>query len=101
MAHSKKATVAEQLPVDPNVKWLTVEEASRYLRVSAQYVRRILHGGELKAAGLGGSAGFRIDRVDLDQLMLRRKRTVPPYRKGSHPWVAARHDANRQKRAAR
>jgi excisionase family DNA binding protein len=90
MAHSKKATVAEQLPVDPNVKWL---------RVSAQYVRRILHAGELKAAGLGGSAGFRIDRADLDQLMLRRKRVIPPYLKGNRPWVAARHAQNR-KRAA-
>lgn|SRR5436309_1072215 len=91
--------VAEQPPLNP--KWLTIFEAAHYLRVSPQYVRRVIHAGELKAIPLGGSAGFRVALIDLDQFMLRRKRVILSYAQGLRPWVAQRHAANRRKRASR
>jgi excisionase family DNA binding protein len=100
MSRSEKATasVAEPSPLDPNLRWLTVDEAAQYLRVGPHTIRHTIHSGELKAARFG--QGFRIDRTDLDQLLLRKKRIVAPYRRGTHPWVAKRHAENR-KRAAR
>jgi excisionase family DNA binding protein len=107
MPRSKKATapVAEQ-PLDPQTsqpaapqlnRWLAVEAAAAYLDISANYLRRLIHDGQIKAIRFGHN--FRLDRLDLDQLMIRRKRVVPPYRKNTHPWVAKRHAVGR-KRAA-
>jgi excisionase family DNA binding protein len=101
MADSKKATasIAEQPAFDHNLKWLTVDEAAHYLRVGSHTIRHTIHAGELKAAKFG--QGYRIDRADLDQLLLRKKRVIAPYRRGTRPWVAKRHAENRRKRAAR
>jgi excisionase family DNA binding protein len=76
-------------PLDPNLKWLLVPEAAQYLRVSPQTIRALIQSGRLKAArGIG--AGFRIDRSDLDNLLLREKKVIPPYRRGTHKWVTER-----------
>lgn len=69
-------------------RWLTVLEASAYIHVCPGIIRTLLHNGELKAARIGNH--YRIERSDLDQLLTRRKRVVPPYRKGTRPWVAKR-----------
>jgi excisionase family DNA binding protein len=86
-------------PVVPQFnRWLAVDEAAAYLGISANYLRKLIHDGDLKAGRLGNN--FRIDRLDLDQLMLRRKRIVAPYRKNTRPWVSKYHAQNR-KRVAR
>lgn len=86
-------------PAAPQLnRWLAVEAAAAYLAISANYLRKLIHDGQIKAIRLGNN--FRLDRLDLDQLMLRRKRVVPPYRKNTRPWVAKRHAKNR-KRASR
>jgi excisionase family DNA binding protein len=93
---SKKADFP--LP-DSNLRWLLVTEAALYLRVSPQTVRSLIHHGRLKAVrGIG--QGYKIDRADLDNLFLREKKVIPPYRRGAKPWVAKRHAANRQKHGA-
>lgn len=84
--------------VDPNQKWLTVPEAATYLRVSPQLIRRALHDGSLKAAPFG--QGYLLDRVDLDQFVMRPKRVIPPYRRGSRPWVAKRWSQHRREKSA-
>ncbi len=73
MALRSKKVVAEQPPLDPNLKWLLVEEAARYLRVSPQYIRGVIHAGELKAAKFG--QGYRLDRADLDLFLKTFRRT--------------------------
>jgi len=83
-------------PTEP-FRWLTVDEAAIYLRVSPGTIRGLIHRGELRAARIGTL--FRLDRADLDQLMLRRKRSVAPYRRGTHPWVAKRWALQREQRA--
>jgi len=84
---------------EPRVSpWLDVEMAAEYLHVSQGTVRKILHEGKLKAARIGPH--FRIEKSDLDAWLARQKKTIPPYRKGSRPWVAGRHARNR-KRGAR
>ncbi len=88
-----------ETPLDPNLRWLTVQDASRYLQVSPQTVRGIIHEGRLKVVRVG--LHFRIDRADLDSVMMRRKQTVSPYRRGTHPWVAQRHAENRKRAKAR
>jgi excisionase family DNA binding protein len=89
----------ELQPVVPQFnRWLAVNAAAAYLGVSQNYLRKLIHDGDLKAGRIGNN--FRIDRLDLDQLMLRRKRTVRPYRRGTRPWVSARHAKARPKRAA-
>lgn len=88
MSDPKKALV------DASSRWLTVAEACLYVRCSQQYLRKLIHDGELRASRF--ASGFRIDRVDLDNLLLRRKRVISPYRKNTHPWVSARHAAARK-----
>ena len=81
-------------PVAPQSnRWLAVEAAAAYLAISPNYLRRLIHDGQLKAVRFGNH--FRLDRLDLDQLMIRRKRVVPPYRKNTRPWVAKRHAKKR------
>lgn len=96
MPCSKKAAVILP-PFDPNLRWFLVEEAAQYLRLSPQTIRHAIHAGELRAVRIG--KGFHLDRVDLDQLMDRRKDTIPPYRRGTRPWVAKRHAQNRKRSA--
>jgi excisionase family DNA binding protein len=74
--------------IDPNQRWLDVFESARYLHVSPQQVRRYLHDGDLRASRVG--KGFLLDRADLDQFVLRRKKPVAPYRRGTRPYVAER-----------
>ena len=83
--------------LDPSQRWLNVELSARHIDVSPQTIRNLIRSGELRAVRI--AKGYKIDRSDLDQLMERRKRTFPPYRKNTHPWVAERHARNR--RAAR
>jgi excisionase family DNA binding protein len=100
MPRSEKATapVAEGSPLDPCLRWLTVDQAAAYLQVIPNTIRNLIHDGSLKAARLGYK--FRIERDDLDKLMLHRKRVVPPYRRGLRPWVSKRHAEARHERAA-
>jgi len=89
MSDPKKA------PLDSNSRWLDVEEACLYVRCSPGYLRKLIHAGELRASRF--ASGFRLDRIDLDQLLIRRKRTISPYRKNTRPWVAKRHAAKRDR----
>lgn len=79
--------------VNPNQRWLDVVTAALYVIVSQGTIRNLIRSGELRAVRLG--KGYKIDKNDLDALMLRRQRTFPPYRKHTHPWVAERHAQNR------
>ncbi len=80
---------------EANCRWLNVAQAAAYLHVCQNVIRNLIHQGELHAARIGNQ--FRIERCDLDRLMLRRKRRVAPYRRGSRPWVAERHERNRKR----
>ena len=82
----------------PEQRWLTTDECATYMRLSAQSVRNIIHSGELKVTRIGQS--YRLDKQKIDQYMLRRERTIAPYRRGSGPWVAARW-AKRRERGSR
>lgn len=95
MPGRKKQSPQPITTLDPNLRWLNLREAAFYLRVSTQSVRHLIHDGQFKAARLGNN--FRIDRADLDALMLRRKRVVAPYRRGTHPWVTKHWARERQK----
>ena len=89
-AKSKKLKPA----LNYNQPWFDVAEASVYLHVSPQTLRRFLHDGSLRAARVG--KGFLLDRADLDSFVLRRKRVIPNYRRGTRPWVAQRHAQERK-----
>jgi hypothetical protein len=79
--------------VDPNQQWLTFAESARHIRRSAGFVRALLHLGELQASNVGG---FLIAREALDRYITSHRKTIPPYRKNSRPWVAKRHAQNRK-----
>lgn len=70
MSRSKEAPPV----IDPNQRWLTVSEAAVYLHLSNQTIRNLLHSGELRSCHFGNT--FRIDRTDLDEMMLRRGSTT-------------------------
>ncbi len=73
-------------------RWLSVEQAAEYLGCSPQTIRSILHRGELRASRLGPEGSpYLLDRLDVDRFLERRKRILPPYRKGTRPAVAKRH----------
>ena len=83
-------------------RWLTVEDAALYLRVSPQTVRNVMRRGDVQASRLATSGGpYLLDRREIDSLLERRKRKLPPYRKNTHPWVAKRHAENRRKSTSR
>jgi len=85
-------------PVDLNVRWMLVAEVAAYLRISPQTVRGLIHRGALKAVNAFGlSGGFRVEKSDVDAFMTRRKRIIPAYRRGSHPWVKDRWAKERRK----
>ena len=74
-------------------RWMTVESAASYLSVHAQTIRRLIRSGGLQASSVRSL--YRIDRTDLDNLLLRSKKFFGPYRRGTKPWVAKRHAENR------
>jgi len=97
MSIRKKAAPITAQVVIPNQTYFTVDEASQYLRVSTGTIRQLIHSGEIQAARIG--LGYRLDRADLDHALARRKRIVPPYRKGTHPAVADMWAKKRAKKA--
>ena len=76
-------------------RWMTVGEAAKYLGCSPQTVRTVLRSGSLRASRLVDGGPYLIDRLELDRFLERRLRHLPPYRKGSKPWVAKRHAEGR------
>jgi excisionase family DNA binding protein len=92
MPRSKKKD--PPLVIDPNQRWFTIALAAIYIQLCQQSVRSLIHSGELRAVHFGNT--YRIDRRDLDELMLRKKRIVAPYRRGTHGWVRERHAAARK-----
>jgi excisionase family DNA binding protein len=83
----------------PTQRWLTVDEAAQYLRLSPGAVRKLIHEQEIKASREGN--GYRLDRQDLDARLERRKKFHGAYRKGTHPWVAERWAEKREKKGKR
>lgn len=83
---------SNSIPIDSE-RWLTVPLAASSKKVHPNYIRSLIHGGELKAVHFG--KGFLIEKTDLDNLLLRRKKFFPPYRRGTKPWIAAMHAENR------
>ena len=80
----------------PEQRWFTVDEAAEYLRCSSQTIRSAMHRGDLRCSQLGPEGSpYLLDRLDIDRFLERRKRVLAPYRKGSRPWVAKRHAAER------
>ena len=53
-------------------EWMTVKEVATELQVHEETVRRWIRDGELPVADLGGKAGYRIKRGDLDAFLDRR-----------------------------
>ena len=72
-------------------RWLSISSAASYIGVSVQTLRSILHRGEIGASRLSEGSPYLLDRFDLDRFLERRKRILPPYRKGTRPAVAKRH----------
>ena len=56
---------------------LTTTETARVLRVRPDTVRQLVRNGELPAVRLGGSAGYRIRRADLDRFIEERTTHAP------------------------
>jgi excisionase family DNA binding protein len=84
------------MSVPTQARWLTVERAAEYLGCSSQTIRSAMHRGDLRASRLGpAGAPYLLDRIDIDRFLERRKRVLPPYRRGSKPWVKKRHVAQR------
>jgi excisionase family DNA binding protein len=54
---------------------LTVEEVAKRLGVHIDTIRRWIRSGELPAINLGGPAGYRITRRDLDTFIRSRRTT--------------------------
>jgi len=52
--------------------YLTVEEVARQLGVNPETVRRWIRSGELNALSLGGPAGYRIPKSELDRFIRER-----------------------------
>jgi excisionase family DNA binding protein len=53
-------------------QWLTVEQIGEQLQVSGQTVRRWLRIKDLPGLNLGGKAGYRVRRTDLEQFIAKR-----------------------------
>ena len=85
------------MPIPTEVqRWFTVDEAAEYLRCCPQTIRNAMHRGDLRATQLGPEgASYLLDRMDIDRFLERRKRVIPPYRKGTRPWVKKRHKEER------
>jgi excisionase family DNA binding protein len=72
-------------------RWLSISSAAAYIGISVQTLRSILHQGELRGLQLNSGSPYLLDRLDVDRFLERRKRILPPYRKGTRPAVAKRH----------
>jgi excisionase family DNA binding protein len=96
MAVKTTKTEAAATSFDQGKKWFTVYESANYLNRSHQFVRNLIHGGELRAVDLGG---ILIERADLDKLLFSRKKTFAPYRVGTRPAVASRLAREREAKA--
>ena len=83
---------ASKISFPASVRWMSIASAASYLEIHPQTIRRLIHSGELRAAKIGH---YRVDRADLDQLLICRKKFFAPSRRGSKPWVAKRHAENR------
>ena len=92
MSEKQKKSPSKKDSFTASVRWMSIASAASYLKIHPQTIRRLIHSGELRAAKIGH---YRVDRNDLDGLLLRRKRFFAPYRKGTKPWVAQRHAQNR------
>jgi len=80
------------LPEQEIKRWLSVKMAAAYAGCHAQTVRTLLHSGELRCSDVSGAGRqIRVDRLDLDKLLERRKKFLPRYGKGTRPAVAKRH----------
>ena len=101
---SKKAAVvpsAISVPAEVIPKrWLNVDEAAVYLGVCRGTVLNILRRGELRAVQRVAGSPYSLDIHDLDRYQESHKKLIPPYRRGSHPWVAKRWKDQRRKRTA-
>jgi Helix-turn-helix domain len=97
MRNQKQVVLLPPAKIDVVQKWFTPAEAAIHIRRSVQFVRQLLHTGQLKASPLGG---YLIDRSDLDKLVSSQRGTIPPYRKNTRPWVKARLAKARLKKAA-
>ena len=75
-------------------RWLTISEAALYMRRSEQYIRNLIHTGQIRVAK--PDSKYLLDKNDLDEFLIRHKRIAAPYRRGTRPWVKARHAANRK-----
>lgn len=76
------------------LRWMDLRGAAAYLSCSIQSVRRAIHRGEIKAVVMFGH--LTVDRNDLDEMMTRNKKVLPPFRQGTRPAVAERHAKARQ-----
>lgn len=91
MSYARKKTL--KLP-QQGQRWLDVKAAAAHATCSVQTIRRLVHSQQLRAiTSLGHLV---IDRNDLDELLLRNKKILPPYRIGTRPAVKARHERERQ-----
>jgi excisionase family DNA binding protein len=59
--------------MDKYAGWLTTDEASEYLQVSVETMRRWARTGVIPAAKLGNRGGFRFRREDLDRFLETRR----------------------------
>ena len=80
------------LPPTPlDRRWMSVSQAADYIGCSPQTIRTILRIGAIRASRpLSGTGPYVLDRLEIDRFLELRKRLLPPYRKGSRPWVAKR-----------
>lgn len=100
---SKKAGRPKKTPVttvDPNLPYLTIEEAAIYLRRAPGTIRTMLHSRELKASRIGDGGQPIISRQHLDHYVASRSGFLAPYRKGTRPAVADRWESYRSKKEA-
>lgn len=87
-------TTSEVIPK----RWLTVQEAALYLGVCPTTLRNILRRGDVRVVRRSPGSPYSIDIRDLDHYQEKRKTKLPPYRSGSHPWVAKRWKCERRRR---
>lgn len=64
---SEEKLVSSDVIFDNNMKWMTTEEAARYVRVSVAQMRNLVHQGRVRFYRLG--ARLRFLRSDLDRML--------------------------------
>lgn len=63
-------------------EWLTTQEAAGIIKISRVHLLRLVREGKIEAALIGGSAGYRFRRADVQQFITdrvgrRQKAAVP------------------------